>query len=73
MEDQSRQSGEQAAGDTASGAVFGAMGLVGFAAMIWQLSTKLPAWLVLLLAMIAWLVVGISFWWLYQKITKGRD
>ncbi|WP_062348778.1 DUF3147 family protein [Herbidospora yilanensis] len=42
----------------AMGAIFGAAGLVAFAACVWLLGLRLSPWLVLLLALAAWMAVA---------------
>jgi hypothetical protein len=63
--------GEEAAGDDAAGAVAGSIGLIVFGALVWVLATRLPAWLVLVLATVAWLVVGVLAW-LLARCLRGR-
>ncbi|MDX3102649.1 DUF3147 family protein [Nonomuraea angiospora] len=46
------------AAQDARGAVLGATGMVAFAACVWALATLLPAWLVLVVATVAWAVVA---------------
>ncbi len=64
-EQQSQDSGEHTAGKTAGGAVFGSIGLLAFGAVIWQFTSILAPWLVLLLAFVAWLGVSILAWWVF--------
>jgi hypothetical protein len=66
-----KHEGEEAAGDDAAGAVAGSVGLIVFGALVWVLAASLPAWLVLVLAAMAWLVVGILSWLLAQRL-RGR-
>jgi hypothetical protein len=48
-----------AAGQDAYGAVLGSIGLVAFGGMVWAASAHLASWLVLLLALAAWLAVSL--------------
>ncbi|GAB1818001.1 DUF3147 family protein [Herbidospora sp. RD11066] len=43
----------------AMGAVFGACGLVAFAACVWMFATRLPTWLTLVGALAVWAVVAV--------------
>jgi hypothetical protein len=54
--------GEDAAGDDAAGAIAGSIGLITFGALVWALASSLPAGLVLILAALAWLLVGVFVW-----------
>jgi hypothetical protein len=60
--------GEDATGDDAAGAMAGSIGLIAFGALVWALATALPAWLVLSLAALAWLLVGMSVWRLAIRV-----
>ncbi|NAS20625.1 DUF3147 family protein [Herbidospora sp. NEAU-GS84] len=51
----------------AIGAIFGAGGLTAFAVCVWLLATRLPPWLVLLLALVAWMAVAA----LLYVVTEG--
>ncbi len=42
----------------ARGAVLGAVGLIGFAGCVWGLAVTLPAWLALVIAVVAWAVIA---------------
>jgi hypothetical protein len=59
--------GRRAAALDAAGAVLGAVGLVCFAALVWQGLVGNPAPLVLCAAMLAWAVVSLTLWWLRKK------
>lgn len=65
----SKDAGIAAAGKTAEGAALGSFGLVSFALVIWQFSTRLAPWLVLLLAIVIWFGVAFLAWWIKQKTT----
>jgi hypothetical protein len=54
----------KAAGLDALGAAAGSVGLVGFAFVVWGLSPRAAAWLVLLAAMIVWLGISLGIWWI---------
>ncbi len=71
-EQDSEQKGRQDAGKTAEGAALGSFGLLAFAVILWKLSLRLPPWLVLLLALVAWFVTGFLAWWIYQKTAKAQ-
>ncbi len=58
----------QAAGVTSAGAAIGSVGLFCFAVVIWQMSGRLPPWLVLALALAIWLGVNVFVWWARRKI-----
>jgi hypothetical protein len=56
--------GRQAAGLDAAGAALGSIGLVAFALVFWLLIPHAAAWLVLLGATIAWMLVSGCLWYL---------
>jgi len=59
--------GRQVAGVDAAGAALGSLGLATFAYIIWKL---LPVWnvaSVFIAAVVAWLCVSCSLWWLRKK------
>jgi Protein of unknown function (DUF3147) len=59
--------GRQVAGVDAAGAALGSLGLATFAYIIWKL---LPAWnvaIVFIVAVVAWLCVSCSLWWIRKK------
>lgn len=49
----------RAAAQDAYGAALGSVGLVAFGAVIWGVSAHLAWWLVMLIALVAWLVVAL--------------
>src|SRR5579885_2292570 len=63
-------------GDDAAGAMAGSIGLIAFGALVWVLASSLPAWLVLILAALAWLLVGVFVWRLgldvLSRLTRPR-
>ncbi|HEX9014086.1 MAG TPA: DUF3147 family protein [Anaerolineaceae bacterium] len=71
-EEQSKEKGIRSAGDIAEGTVYGSFGLAGFGVIIWQLAGRPAPAPVLLLALLAWLAVGIFVWWLVGKLLR-RD
>ena len=64
----SEHEGERAAGVDAVGAQLGSFAMVAFGIAIWGLASGAPAWLVLLVAMIAWIVVAIAAWPVYELV-----
>jgi len=54
--------GREAAALDAAGAVAGCLGLVAFGILIWQLLTRLPPGLVLILAAAVWFAVSFAAW-----------
>ena len=67
-----KRDGARAAGASALGAAFGGLGLLAFAAVVWGFVGRLPAWLVLMLATLAWLGVSISSWAAFHQLRHGR-
>jgi hypothetical protein len=53
------EDGREAAIEDSRGAVLGALGLVAFAVVCWQLLGDLPTWLVLVAATAAWAATGL--------------
>ena len=56
----------------AYGSMFGSVGLLVFAAVIWSLGTTAPAGLVLSLAMLAWIVTACGTWALVERLRRAR-
>lgn len=54
--------GREAASFDAAGAAMGSIGMLVFAAMVWQLMPTHAAWLVLAGATLAWLAVSVLIW-----------
>ncbi len=52
----------------AAGAAMGSVGLMAFAAIVWQLLPGHPAGIVLVIAAIAWFGVSFAVWWLRKII-----
>lgn len=50
------------AGADCYGSIFGSVGLLGFAAVVWRLGVVLPAWTLLLLALVVWIVLASLSW-----------
>ena len=64
--------GREAAALDASGAVLGAIALMGFAALIWRaIPVHAPAF-VLILSAVLWLAVSIGLWWLSEQDSRVR-
>lgn len=57
-----------AAGVDAIGAALGSLGLLAFGGVVWALGAHTPAWAVLLLAALAWVICSLVFWVIRQKI-----
>jgi len=60
------------AGADAYGSMFGSVGLLVFAAVIWMLGTTAPAWLALSLAMLAWIFTACGTWALAERLRRAR-
>jgi hypothetical protein len=71
-EQQNGQCGDQRAKKLAAvdaaGAALGGIGLVAFAFIVWQYTTLLPAWLMLLLATLSWAVISLIAWAIRQRM-----
>ena len=65
------EDGRRAAIDDSRGAVFGGIGLVAFAVVVWQGFGHLATWLVLLLATVAWAVVSLVLYGA-QRLVRRR-
>ncbi|GII87875.1 hypothetical protein Ssi03_58650 [Sphaerisporangium siamense] len=55
----------------ARGAVLGAAGMIVFAVCVWALATRLPAALVLVTATVAWALVAVALYLLFQGRRDG--
>ena len=64
--------GQGSAGADAFGARAGSIGLVAFGLVIWQVGARVPAWVALLLAMVAWTVVSLSVWAFYRWVRREQ-
>jgi hypothetical protein len=60
------EDGRRAAIDDSRGAVLGALGLVAFAVVCWQLLGSLPTWLVLVAATTAWAAASLLLYGLQR-------
>ena len=60
--------GRLAAGVDAAGAALGALGLISFALIVWQLLPRFALWLTLLLAILAWATISVVAWRLYKSL-----
>lgn len=67
---QSRKRASVAAGMDAIGAVFGAIGLVVFAVIVWQVLPKSNLSVVLPSAMVAWAVTSVLAWEIWEIFRK---
>lgn len=65
------EDGVRAAIDDSRGAVFGGIGLVAFAVVVWQGFGHLATWLVLVLATVAWAVVSLLLYGA-QRLVRER-
>jgi hypothetical protein len=65
------QDGLRSAIDDSRGAVFGGIGLVAFAVVVWQGFGHLATWLVLVLATVAWAVVSLLLYGA-QRLVRER-
>jgi len=63
---------EAAAGADAMGAALGAVGLVGFGIVVWQLAERAPGWLTITVAAVLWLVVSVVLWILFASTRRVR-
>lgn len=64
------EEGIRSAIDDSRGAVLGAIGLVPFAVIVWQLLGSLPTWLVLLLATLAWALTSLLLYGAQRLVHK---
>ncbi|HZY62208.1 MAG TPA: DUF3147 family protein [Edaphobacter sp.] len=60
--------GRAAASVDAAGAALGTFGLMAFALIVWQYLPAHRAWLILLLAALAWFVASMLLWTLRKRI-----
>lgn len=67
-----KHSGKRAAADDCLGAVAGSLGLLAFGSVVWWLAAQAPAWLVLLVATVAWAVVSVVLWYLLESLLTRR-
>ena len=66
------EDGRRAAIDDSRGAVLGALGMVAFAVVAWQLLGTLPTWLVLVAATAAWAATSLLLYALQRLILRRR-
>lgn len=59
--------GRRAAGVDAAGTVLGAIALLGFALMVWQLVPRNSPWLVLAAATAAWSLGAMALWFIRKR------
>lgn len=57
-----KHDGKRKAQADTKGSAVGAVGLLAFGAVVWLLAGRLPAWLVLGLALLAWLCAAVGLW-----------
>jgi hypothetical protein len=57
--------GQLAAAVDAAGASLGSLGLLAFAAVVWQMASR--GWIVMPVALIAWAVVSFALWVLWRR------
>jgi len=60
--------GRKAAAVEAAGTVLGTIGLMAFALSVWRLLPSHPAWLVLAVSTLAWLVLSALLWVVRKRI-----
>ena len=60
------------AGADAYGSIFGSVGLLVFAVVVWLLGATVTAWLVLCLATIVWIVTACGTWVLAERIRRAH-
>jgi hypothetical protein len=62
--------GKRPAGRGAFGAAIGSIGLMAFALIVWTFATRAPAWIVLVPAALAWIVVSTVVWMISEMIAQ---
>lgn len=65
-----QHTGDHRAGDDASGAALGSIGLMAFGAVVWLMASRTEAWMVLACAAIAWLAVSVTCWGIYCTVRQ---
>ncbi len=68
-----KHDGEDAAGDDALGAVAGSGGLIAFAIVIWALSDRLTALIVLFIAAVVWLILSVALWLFLRRFAHRKQ
>jgi len=61
----------QLAGVDAAGAAMGSIGLIAFAIVLWQLLTRYPLSIVLIVALAAWFVISIVVWFARKTLWRS--
>jgi hypothetical protein len=56
----------------ARGTAMGSFGLAVFALLLWRLLDRIPAWLALMSATVAWLLTAVLIWEL-RRLIRGRE
>jgi Protein of unknown function (DUF3147) len=64
--------GRQAASVDAAGAAMGSVGLFIFALLVWEFISNHRAWMALLVATAAWLVVSVLLWQIRKRASTMR-
>jgi hypothetical protein len=64
--------GRKAVGMDAFGAAMGALGLLAFALLAWRLMPVFPPWLLLTGCTLAWFLVSIALWYLWESFSSRR-
>jgi len=59
--------GRRAAALDAAGTALGAVGLAGFAMLVWRGLPQFPAAITLCAAMLLWLAISVPLWWLRKS------
>jgi hypothetical protein len=60
------------AGADAYGSIFGSIGLFAFAMVVWLLGSGGPAWQVLSLAMVVWIMTACGTWAVAERLRRGQ-
>ena len=60
--------GRQAAALDAAGAVMGSVGLIAFGAIVWRVAPRLPGWMMLSAATVAWAVLSVIMWLIRKRV-----
>jgi hypothetical protein len=60
--------GREAASVDAAGSAMGSVGLLVFAAIVWQFTPRYSAWIVLIGATVAWLTVSVLIWDVRKRV-----
>ena len=68
-----KHSGEGKAINASLGTLAGTLGLAAFGAVVWLLGQQASAWLVILAAVLAWIVVGLGGWLALEQLLGGQN